>query len=99
MQQFIDIGNINIGFGLAAISILKYCWQYIAQAVSISILKVLNWFIDLYPWKGNLTKVPAEKRDKYSDFISSTRTLESAGEIIAENEFNDICNLGKNFNL
>ena len=49
--------------------------------------------------KGNLSKVPADQKDKYSDLISSTRTFQSAGEIIAENEFNDICNLGKNFNL
>ena len=48
--------------------------------------------------KGNLSKVPADQKDKYSDLISSTRTFQSAGEIIPENEFNDICNLGKNIN-
>ena len=31
MQQYIDIANINIGFSKIAISILKNCWQYIAN--------------------------------------------------------------------
>ena len=46
--------------------------------------------------KSNLKKVPADQKDKYSDLISSTRTFESTGEIVAENEFNHTCNLGKN---
>ena len=57
---------------------------------------IKRWETSLIDLKTNLCKVPPDQKDKYSDMTSSTKTFESVGEIIARNEFNDVCNLGRN---
>ena len=57
---------------------------------------IQRWETSLVDLKTNLCKVHPDKKDKYSDLTSSTKTFESAGEIIPHNEFGDFCNLGKN---
>jgi len=59
---------------------------------------IKRWETSLLDLKTNLSKVPADPKDKYFDLTSSTKTFEFAGEIIADNEFNDICNL-ESFNV
>jgi len=47
----INFGDINIGFRISAISILKYCWQYIAN---ILIEQYIAKSMICIPWKSSL---------------------------------------------
>ena len=56
---------------------------------------IKRWETSLVDLKTNLCKVHPDQKDKYFDLTSSTKTFESAGEIIPDNEFDEFCNLGK----